>query len=80
MLKIVGCITIDRTKFTIKFHANLKNEWDSCTLGCFELKITFQSQLSPISDVKLKKKILLNRWFMVRQDNNGSMTFFFYRI
>jgi hypothetical protein len=53
-MKVVGCITIVRTKFTIKFHTNSKNE-DSCNSGCFEQKITLQSQLSPISDVKLKR-------------------------
>jgi hypothetical protein len=78
-MKVVGCITIVRTKFTIKFHTNSKNE-DSCNSGCFEQKITLQSQLSPISDVKLKEKILKNRWFMARQDNNGSMTTFLNRI
>jgi hypothetical protein len=54
MMKVVGCITFVKTKFTIKFHTNSKNE-DSCNSGCFEQKITLQSQLSPISDVKLKR-------------------------
>jgi hypothetical protein len=53
-MKVVGCITFVKTKFTIKFHTNSKNE-DSCNSGCFEQKITLQSQLSPISDVKLKR-------------------------
>ena len=45
--------------------------------GVLNQKKTLQSQFSPISDVKLKETILKNRWFMARQDNNGSMATFF---
>ena len=54
-----------------------QNEWDSCTSGCFEQKLALQYKFNPISDVKLKETILKNRWFIARQDNNGSMTTFF---